>query len=105
MNSDVLATICTLILLATKIALASGGEVVSVVFYFVEGFLIYVFWQVMRGICDAITGKNYIRSLSLTEEFRVYRDDRPVTYWYRLLISVTFNASLAAFILNLIKPD
>ena len=105
MNSDVLATICTLILLATKIALASGGEVVSVLFYFVEGFLIYVFWEGMRGISDTITGKNYIRYLKLTKEYRVYRDDRPVAYWYTLLMLVTFNASLAAFILNLIKPD
>ena len=44
MNSDVIAALCTLLLIATKIGLASKGEPVAGAMYIVYGGGKYLFW-------------------------------------------------------------
>ena len=61
MNSDLLAAICTLLLTALKIVLASRGEPLDGNMCIVYAALVFLFWGGMRSIADAMTGKNYIR--------------------------------------------
>ena len=70
MNSDVLAAICTLLLIASKIGLDSRGEPVAGAMYIVYGGGKYLFWQVMRGLAHAMAGKNFIRG---SYRAKVYR--------------------------------
>ena len=95
MNSDVLATICTLLLIASKIGLASRGEPIDGGVYIIYAGVTYLFWSVMRGLADAMTGKNYIRG---SGKAKVYREDTPGQYWFILITSVTINAYLAGII-------
>ena len=101
MNSDVLAAICTFLLVASKIGLASRGEPVEGAMYIVYGGGIYLFWQVMRGIADAMTGKNYIRSYS--GKAKTYRDETPARYWFMIISSVLLNAYVAGIIFDFVK--
>ena len=100
MNSDVLALICTLILIASKIGLAARGEPVAAAMYIVYGGGIYLFWQSMRGLADAMTGKNYIRGKG---KAKIYRDATPGRYWLLLISSVVLNAYLVGVIFDLIN--
>ena len=92
MNSDVLAAICTLLLIASKIGLDSRGEPIAGATSIVHCAGIYLFWQVMRGIADVMTGKNYIRG---SVKGKVYREEAPGRYWFTLIFSVAVNAYLA----------
>ena len=92
MNPDVLAAICTLLLIASKIGFASRGEPIDGGMYIIYVGATYLFWSVMRGLADAITGKNYIRG---SGEAKVYREETPTRYWLLLLCSVIINAYLA----------
>ena len=87
----------TLLLIATKIGIASRGEPVAGAMYIVYGGGIYLFWQVMRGLADAITGKNYIRGKG---KAKVYRDATPGRYWLLLICSVVLNANIAGMIFD-----
>ena len=95
MNSDVLAAICTLLLIASKIGLASRGEPIDGGMYIIYAVATYLFWSVMRGLADAMTGKNYIRG---SGKAKVYREETPTRYWLLLLCSVIINAYLAGII-------
>ena len=95
MNSDLLAAICTLLLIASKIGLTSRGEPIDGGMYIIYVGLTYIFWSVMRGIADAITGKNYIRG---SGRAKIYRNETPTRYWLLLIISVVFNVYIAAII-------
>ena len=95
MNSDLLAALCTLFLIATKIGLASKGEPIDGGMYIIYAVATYLFWSVMRGLADAMTGKNYIRG---SGKAKVYREETPTRYWLLLIISVLFNAQIAAII-------
>ena len=97
MNSDVLAAMSTLLLIATKIGLASRGQPVAGAMYIVYGGGIYLFWQVMRGLADAMTGKNFIRG---SYRAKVYREDTPSRYWSLLISSVVLNAYIALVIFD-----
>ena len=95
MNSDVLTTICTLLLTALKIGLVSRGEPLDGNMYIVYAALIFLFWGVMRSITEAMTGKKYIRGW---RRAKVYREDTSGQYWFILIISVAINAYLAGII-------
>ena len=95
MNSDLLAAICTLLLIASKIGLASRGEPIDGGMYIIYAGVTYLFWSVMRGLADAMTGKNYIRG---SGKAKVYREETPGRYWLLLLCSVAINAYLAGII-------
>ena len=100
MNLDVLAAMCTLLLIATMIGLASKGEPVAGAMYIVYVGGTYLFWSVMRGLADAMTGKNYIRGKG---KAKVYRDATPGRYWLLLICSIVLNAYLVGVIFDLIK--
>ena len=95
MNSDLLAAICTLLLIASNIGLTSRGEPIDGAMYIIYAGSTYLFWSVMRGIADAMTGKNYIRGKG---KAKVYRDATPGRYWLLLICSVVLNAYLAGII-------
>ena len=95
MNSDLLAAICTLLLIASKIGFASRGEPIDGGMYTIYVGATYIFWSVMRGLADVITGKNYIRGKG---KAKVYRDATPGRYWLPLICSVVLNAYLAGII-------
>ena len=63
MNSDILATYYTLFLVATKIIIASRGEPVKGIMYFIYGLWTLIFWGNMRVIADAIQEKNILKAL------------------------------------------
>ena len=97
MNSDVLAAYYTLFLIATKIVVVSRGGPVDGVMYFIYGIWTLIFWGNMRVIADAITGKKYIRSYSRFDgKFKIFREERPILYYLKLLISVAFCGFSAA---------
>ena len=100
MNSDVLAAICTLLLIASKIGLASRGEPIEGAMYIVYVGGTYLFWRVMRGLADAMTGKNYIRG---SGKSKIYREETPGRYWLLLTCSVVLNAYLVGTIIDFIK--
>ena len=100
MNSDVLALICTLILIASKIGLVARGEPVAAAMYIVYVGGTYLFWRVMRGLADAMTGKNYIRG---SGKSKIYREETPGRYWLLLTCSVVLNAYLVGIIFDLIN--
>ena len=100
MNSDVLTTICTLLLTALKIGLVSRGEPLDGNMYIVYAALIILFWGVMRSIADAMTGKKYIRSKG---KAKIYREETPGRYWLLPICSVVLNAYLVGVIFDLIK--
>ena len=89
MNFDVLAAICTLLLIASKIGLDSRGEPIAGATYIVYCAGIYLFWQVMRGLADVMTGKNYIRG---SYRVKVCREETPARYWLLPICSVVLNA-------------
>ena len=104
MNSDVLAAYYTLFLIATKIVVVSRGGPVDGVMYFIYGIWTLIFWGNMRVIADAITGKKYIRSYSRFDgKFKIFREERPILYYLKLLISVTFCGFSAAVIFDIYK--
>ena len=100
MNSDLLAAICTLLLIASKIGVTSRGEPIEGAMYIVYFGGTYLFWSVMRGIADAMTGKNYIRGRG---KGKVYREETPGRYWLLLICSIVLNAYLVGVIFDLIK--
>lgn len=100
MNSDLLAAICTLLLIASKIGLASRGEPIYGAMYIIYAGVAYLFWSVMRGIADAMSGKNYIRGRG---KGKVYREETPGRYWLLLICSIVLNAYLVGVIFDLIK--
>ena len=85
MNSDLLAAICTLLLIASKIGLASRGEPIDGGMYIIYAGATYLFWSVMRGLADAMTGKNFIRG---SYRAKAYMEDTPARYWLLLICSV-----------------
>ena len=89
MNPDVLAAICTLLLIASKIGFASRGEPIDGGMYIIYVGATYLFWSVMRGLADAITGKNYIRG---TYRVKVCREETPSRYWLLPICSVVLSA-------------
>ena len=97
MNLDVLAAMCTLLLIATKIRLASKGEPVAGAMYIVYGGGIYLFWEVMRGLADAMTSKNFIRG---SYRAKAYREDIPARYWLLLICSVVLNVYMVGMIFD-----
>jgi len=105
MNSDALATICTMILLATKIVLLpSRGGPIEGVLYFIYCIWTLIFWGNMRVIVDAITGKEYIRGSSRTGGvFKISRNESPIRYYLKLLLSLAFSAFSAAVIFDIYK--
>ena len=104
MNSDVLAAYYTLFLIATKIVLVSRGGPVDGVMYFIYGIWTLIFWGNMRVIADAITGKKYIRSYSRYDgKFKIFREERPIMYYLKLLMSVAFSGFSAAVIFDIYK--
>ena len=100
MNSDLLAAICTLLLIASKIGVTSRGEPIEGAMYIVYVGGTYLFWAVMRGLADAMTGKNYIRGRG---KHKVYREETPARYWLLLICSIVLNAYLVGVIFDLIK--
>ena len=102
MNPDVLAVICTLLLIASKIGFASRGEPIDGGMYIIYVGATYLFWSVMRGLADALTGKNYIRGKGKGKA-KVYRDATPGRYWLLLICSVVLNAYLAGIIFDVLK--
>ena len=104
MNSDVLAAYYTLFLIATKIVLVLGGGPVEGIMYFIYGIWTLIFWGNMRVIADAITGKKYIRSYSRYDgKFKIFREERPIMYYLKLLMSVAFSGFSAAVIFDIYK--
>ena len=100
MNSDLLAAICTLLLIASKFGLASRGEPIDGGMYIIYIGGSYLFWRVMRGLADAITGKNYIRGRG---KYKIYREETPGRYWLLLICSVVLNVYMVSVIFDLIK--
>ena len=82
MNSGVLAAICILLLIALKIGLASRIEPIAGATSIVSCAGIYLFWQVMRGPADVMTGMNYIRG---SYRAKVYREEALARYWLLLI--------------------
>ena len=74
MNSDLLAAISTLLLIASKTGIASRGEPIDGGMYIIYVGAVYLFWLGMRGLADAMTGKNYIRG---SGRAKIYRDATP----------------------------
>ena len=104
MNSDVLAAYYTLFLIATKIVLVLRGGPVEGIMCFIYGIWTLIFWGNMRVIADAITGKKYIRSYSRYDgKFKIFREDRPIMYYLKLLMSVAFSGFSAAVIFDIYK--
>ena len=104
MNSDVLAAYYTLFLIATKIVLVLRGGPVEGIMYLIYGIWTLIFWGNMRVIADAITGKKYIRSYSRYDgKFKIFREDRPIMYYLKLLMSVAFSGFSAAVIFDIYK--
>ena len=104
MNSDVLAAYYTLFLIATKIVLVLRGGPVEGIMCFIYGIWTLIFWGNMRVIADAITGKKYIRSYSRYDgKFKIFREERPIMYYLKLLMSVAFSGFSAAVIFDIYK--
>lgn len=97
MNSDVLAAIFTLLLIASKIGLASRGDPVHGETYIIYGGGTYLFWLSMRSIADAMTGKNYIRG---SGEAKVYREETPGRYWLMFIGSAVLSAYCAGVLFD-----
>ena len=104
LNSDLLATYYTLFLLVIKTVLVSRGGPVEGIMYFIYGIWTLIFWGNMRVIADAITGKKYIRSYSRYDgKFKIFREEMPIMYYLKLLMSVTFSGFSAAVIFDIYK--
>ena len=99
-NSDLLAAIFTLLLIASKIGVASRGDPIDGGMYIIYVGATYLFWSVMKGIADAMTGKNYIRGRG---KAKIYREETPGRYWLLLICSVVLNVYMGGVIFDLIK--
>ena len=103
MNSDLLATYCTLFLLVIKIVLVSRGEPLEGIMYFIYDIWTFIFWGNVRVIADAITGKKYIRSSLRFGGYKIFRGKNPIMYYLKLLISVAFSGFSVAAIFDIYK--
>ena len=104
MNSDILATYYTLFLIVTKIIIASRGEPIEGIMYFIYGIWTLIFWGNMRVIADAITGKKYIEGSSRSGgRYKISKGNSPIAYNVKLLISVAFCGFSAAVIFDFYK--
>ena len=103
LNSDLLATYYTLFLLVIKTVLVSRGEPLEGIMYLIYGIWTLVFWGNVRVIADAITGKKYIRSSSRFGVHKIFRNENPIVYYLKLIMSVAFSVFSAAVIFDIYK--
>jgi len=82
MNSDVLALYLSFALALTKTIENLLSEILAGYQLFFTLLLSSIFWLTARHVCDVLTGKEYIRTLS-ERRFKmiyVFRDERPIAY-------------------------
>ena len=102
MNSDVLALYLSFALALTKTIENLLSEILAGYQLFFTLLLSSIFWLTARHVCDILTRKEYIRTLS-ERRFKmnyVFRDEKPIAYimlFFGYLLASGWTALVVAY--------